>query len=128
MKHIWLGGADDPKPVFRDEQPGELEWPEGAVMAAAFDGRTFTNPSDADQASIRIEFFDSSGWPCDLSAVHRNLPADIRRELQVFPWPWRTWTQHTWHRAEHFPHNLAHARTLFGLSRVLASVTERLAP
>lgn len=102
---LYLGGEDDPKPVFRDDAPGALTWPDGAVMAVYFAAADFPGVHHRHPERVnRYEFFDAEGWPLTLPEERkRTLPREMKREFQLCPLRWRDWGARDWRIAHDDP-------------------------
>ncbi len=111
-RDLYLGSDEDPRPVFRDEEPGAHDWPEDAVMAITFTAERFSHLALRPGETLpQTEFFGSDGWPIDLPQFRKiSLPAQLRKEFQIEPHGWRFWNVRTWQRMHRFPDNLACAR------------------
>jgi hypothetical protein len=112
--HLYLGNAaSDPSPVFRDLSPTRSPggaWPPGAAFAVSLkndDGSTF------------LEYFGQDGWPLDFPAEFKRFALVVKRELQVYPWPWRSFDDVAWRRAEMYPDTIPRARALAKVVRAI---------
>lgn len=118
---IYLGDIRDPKPVFRDEDPGLFAWPEGSVFAVAFRPGDFQGVAAHIRKTLpSVEFFGTDGWPVEMPLeLKAALPPILKLEFQVHPWGWRSFSERDWARVKRDPELLPISRQQAGFARAL---------
>lgn len=120
-RSIYLGSAEDPQPIFRDEAADGATWPEGAVMAIAFTEERFPGAFMTAFPPHAVDYFDAGGWPLDLPVdLKRSLPVEMKREFQVAPLTWRAWNDSRWTLAHDDPAWFARLRAPSAVLDLLA--------
>ncbi len=132
-RSIFVGSAEDPQPVFREEAKDAASWPEGAVMAVTFARERYPHIATRIRSALpRTDYFGIDGWPVDLGEdLKRILSTVMKLEFQVHPWGWRDWTWEDgggWDEACESPQLFRRCRGQAGLAHAMVTTAGAFAP
>ncbi len=123
-RSIFLGGESDPQPVWADEADDSGSWPSRAAFKIEFTPEQFQGTGPAALGELpKTEYYGEDGWPVEMPAPCKAVLSEtIKRELQVFPWGWRTWDDDDWSAAIRSPDSWTRSRVLGPAAHALAQL------